>query len=277
MRCWSQYKINDVSYEGLKSNLQKLFRNEYAHPYNYNKIQKNIVDLSQKISKNQILIFTTSYDTGLEKAFIKNELEFYVIYYYLNSSSMVGTFRYKYFGKSNDDRDQKAKIKEPEIQEIKQVSLLPVKTNTKNNRKHLTKPIIFKLYGGVLYDTDKGYDSFAIAESHLLNYPQKVLDTFPDNLISYLQSGNILFLGCNPNDVELLALLYRVFPEKFDTDSRCLASSEKGWLVTQVDPGKIHNNNEWKDLGIITFKSSPEEFLNKFENFLEKNQKQQND
>ncbi|RAM50605.1 MAG: hypothetical protein C6Y22_16170 [Hapalosiphonaceae cyanobacterium JJU2] len=240
MRCLSQCILND-EYSNLKNILRKILRDNYnIHPYEPNQVHKTLAELAQSIAKNNLFILTTNYDFGLEKAF-DGKLNFEVMYYFIdvNKSIFTGEFWHKsYFNDDSKNDDSPGEIVCKDYQ-------LP------------QTPIIFKLYGGVLYKAKEVYDSFAIAESHFINYLQSPREKFPEQLTNYLKDGNILFLGCNPNDADILALLHRFFPERFLTNK----VRPQGWFINPLKPGEIHDEEKWLELGITLIDECSSDYL----------------
>jgi SIR2-like domain len=241
MRCLSQCLLNK-GYSGLRENLREILRDDCnIHPYQPNITQKFLATLGQKMNNNNLLILTTNYDCGLEKAF-EGKFNFEVIYYFITDGdepNFTGHFWHKsYFRDESKNDDEPGEI-------LDQNSQMP------------QTPIIFKLYGGVLYKADKMYDSFAIAESHFINYLQRPKENFPPSLKNYFTDRNILFLGCNPNDADIFALLHRFFSERFSTKKQ----RPKGWFINPLKPGKIHDEKKWLKMGITLIDECSSDYL----------------
>jgi hypothetical protein len=198
----------------------------------------------------------------LEKAFEEKKLDFDVIYYFIKKSDFTGSFWYKSYYYKEDGKKNNGPATEIPSDGF---------GLAKPNGFGLVKPIIFKLYGGVLYDAEIDCDSFAIAESHFINYliGRSLQNLLPKQIIKQLENENsdILFLGCNPNDTELLALLHRFFPKAFIS----CKESHKVWLVNHLNFKIIDDRNSWvgKERHLID-QCSSEDFLIKLQNNLAK-------
>ncbi|MUG93567.1 hypothetical protein F7734_14485 [Scytonema sp. UIC 10036] len=253
MHCLSQCLLNNGEHS-LKESVRKIFRDNYnIHPYQPNKVQNSLAALAKKIAKSNNLfnffILTTNYDVGLEKAFEK-ELDFDVVHYFIDRLKFTGNFLYKSYFCNGNQNDEDS---------LKELA---------NKEEQLFKtPIIFKLYGGIVYKAKEEFDSFAIAESHFINYLQRPTEKFPEDWKLYLENSNILFLGCNPNDVNIFALLHQFFPSKFSLSK----PRPEGWLISRLKPGNMRDTDIWKQMG-ITFldKCSSDYLLSELQNYVEK-------
>jgi hypothetical protein len=247
---FARLQMRYLSNESTRNKLSKLLRDEcHQHPYEPNKIQRDLADIA---CQRSLLILTTNYDVGLEKAFEEKKLDFDVIYYFIKEPGFTGSFWYKsYDYKKNGNKNNGPATK-----------IAP-------GGFGLAKPIIFKLYGGVLYDAGQEYDSFAIAESHFINYliGRNLQKLLPEQITKQLEKSDILFLGCNPNDTELLALLHRFFPQAFIP----CKESHKVWLVNHLNFKIIDDKNSWvgKERHLID-QCSSEYFLSKLQENLTK-------
>jgi hypothetical protein len=256
---FARLQMRYLSDNFTRNSLSELLRDEYnQHPYEPNNIQQALADIARQQS---LLILTTSYDVGLEKAFEKNKLDFDVIYYFIKKSSFTGSFWYKSYYYKEDGKKNNG----PATESSDGFGL------AKPNGFGLVKPIIFKLYGGVLYDAEIDCDSFAIAESHFINYliGQSPKNLLPEQITKQLEKSNILFLGCNPNDTDLLALLHRFFPQAFIPYKG--KESHKVWLVNHLNFKISDDRNSWvgKERHLID-QCSSEDFLIKLQNNLAK-------
>jgi hypothetical protein len=235
--------------------LSEWLRDECNNPYEPNEIQQALAKIA---CQQSLLILTTNYDVGLEKAFEEKKLNFDVIYYFIRKSDFTGSFWYKsyYYKDDNENNDQPGTEKLPD-------------------GFGLAKPIIFKLYGGVLYDAGEEYDSFAISESHLINYliGQSPKNLLPTQITKQLEKSDILFLGCNPNDTELLALLHRFFPAAFMKYKG--KEPQRAWLVNHLNFKPSESDTTYKNRWIgrkrhLIDQCSSEDFLSKLQENLTK-------
>jgi hypothetical protein len=259
IRCRSQVIMNNNSYAGLKTPLRDLFRGDYEPNEIQNKLANLAKIIEDKKDLHQFLILTTNYDIGLEKAFEK-KVNFDVIYYYLEEKELSGKFWHKSYLSNNRQSFDNNKEKIDEFCQEIPIYLI-------DSKPYINKPIIFKLYGGVLHEADEKYDSFAIAESHLINYLQNPKDKLPQELKTYLTNSNILFLGCNHNDADLASLLYRFFEEKFPRNRN--KEKGKGWLINPLKPGELNNKKQWENIGITLIdECSSYNFLCQLEKYL---------
>ena len=247
---FARLQMRYLSNDSTRNKLSKLLRDEcHQHPYEPNNIQQALADIARQQS---LLILTTNYDVGLEKAFEEKKLDFDVIYYFIKEPGFTGSFWYKSYYYKEDGKKNNGPA-----------------TKIAPDGFGLAKPIIFKLYGGVLYDAGQEYDSFAIAESHFINYliGRSLQKLLPEQITQQLEKSDILFLGCNPNDTELLALLHRFFPQAFIP----CKESHKVWLVNHLNFKISDDRNSWvgKERHLID-QCSSEDFLIELRNNLTK-------
>ena len=99
---FARLQMRYLSNDSTRDSLSQLLRNEYhKHPYEPNNIQRALADIS---CQESLLILTTNYDVGLEKAFEEKKLDFDVIYYFIKKSDFTGSFWYKSYYYKEDGK-----------------------------------------------------------------------------------------------------------------------------------------------------------------------------
>ena len=114
--------------------------------------------------------------------------------------------------------------------------------------------VILKLYGGHLYKVNifnndgsvKDYYSFAIAETHHINYYKNIgqKDNLPEEIKNWFIYSNILFLGYSASDEFLRSFLKNFCQDRSRKD---IENRPTGWLIQQSDPGKLSDEEYWRD------------------------------
>ncbi|MDJ0618885.1 MAG: SIR2 family protein [Calothrix sp. MO_192.B10] len=262
IRCWSEWIIKNADYQTLLTKLSMFFQDEDYQP---NNLQNSLAELAAKIyakreedleesdQLSQLMILTANYDVGLEMAFEEEKLDISVISYVIPKEKQnTGIFMHKpykiYKRKYRYNDGTVRKINEAD--EKKELPLL----RRDNKFPYIKNPVIFKIYGGVLYKNDQGYDSFAVAERHHINYLKNPQEKLPDTLINYFTHSNILFIGYSANDVNLRAILHYFFQERWskriNPGSREYRHMPQGWLIHKSNLGEITDKTYYKHWGI---------------------------
>ena len=289
LRCRSQYKIKIMDHGDDEPLFTKL-SSELRKNYTFNRVQGFLAQQASKIAKmrnedpnlSQLMIITTNYDSGLEKAFEKEGLPIDVVYY-STGAKRASEFYHKLYETnekeypySKEDRGEKAG---PNYEKLKVYDI-----STK-----IERPIIVKLHGGIVYRVSQDYDTFMIAETHQIDFFQKAKSEFPKALKLYLDKCDIVFLGYTANDADLQAILHYFFEkkdflEKKDDDSYSFSfgwrikpnredpTMPQGWLVTQSPlkaAGMMNNEYYWNHWRVDIIECNCNKFVDLLQNYLE--------
>lgn len=174
------------------------------------------------------LIVTTNYDDALEKAFLKKEEEFDLIYYDAEGGH-GGRFFYKPWGSSAE----------------------PIK---KANSFHLPdfekRTLILKIHGEVDRSDSEGR-SYAITEDDYIYYLSgKSINQFlPAQVITKLKESQLLFLGYRLHDWNLRVFYQRIFRD----------AKPDSWVIqSESDP---FDEEFWKSRDMKIVNASQEDFV----------------
>ncbi|MBE9228821.1 SIR2 family protein [Phormidium sp. LEGE 05292] len=253
LRCMSQYLINESGERTAASRvLRKLLTDQNYEP---NDVQKYFADLALAIEKinrrsnnkfSQLIIMTTNYDFGLEKAFAEKELDIDILYYYVIENKLLHK---SYKSITHEKKYEYNEYQGTAIsQEYKE--LLP---DSGDEVAKATKPIILKLYGGALCETKNIYSNFVITETEhfdFLNSLKGYAQVFPTNLTDYLTKSDILLIGYSANNTELKNILHCLFDNTNPSRWQQIPDPNdpyrlRGWLIDKSNPGDINNEKYW--------------------------------
>ncbi len=265
IKCWAHYILSEHGDQKLSDQLRDILKPE-RKKYQWNKIQIFLANLAKNIwyensSSLPLIIATSNYDYGLEKAFEHKRLNIEVISYItegINEDINSGSFccgNYIPNPKYEESNDRFNLLESSQI----------------TDQKNIIGKII-KLYGGVLYKSNQTqYETFTITESHRINYlrqkePGEISITFFENLMK----KDMLFLGYSENDTDLLMILQRLFPTRFPSNYSLTKNNKgkpRGWLIHQSKASTI-NDKYWDNCNVKPIKYGWEDFIEEFKETL---------
>ena len=285
IQCWAQYILTqypqgsrDLGSKTLSAKLREIFKvptdyqpNNMPTDYQPNNMQKFLADLAYNIYEKKmprpLIIATSNYDYGLEKAFEDKQLRIDVISY-ITEGINSGNFCYGNYTPNPNYEENNSRFNVSSEGSLfkKLLRNIPLKSSEKPDREEIVGKII-KLYGGVLYKSNQTeYESFTIAESHRINYlKQQETGQILPKMTEKLMNSDMLFIGYSANDTDLLRILQRLLPERFYPSylSEENKGKPRGWLIHQSKTSAI-NEKYWRRQNVTHIQCGWEDFIQKF-------------
>jgi len=218
----SQYATLELDEQMLYNDLRQIFTGVYEP----NELHMFLAELPGEMKKRDRpppfrLIVTTNYDDALERAFVRAQQEFDLVYYAAPTPQRAGEFVH--------------------IVGDKHVRV------TQQYRKLLIdgRPVILKIHGAVDRG-DETRDSYVITEDDYIDYLARanIEKIIPASLMRAMRTSNFLFLGYGLHDWNLRVILKHIWVEQL--------RRTKSWAV-QRDVDEL-DRKFWKreDVEIVT-------------------------
>ncbi|EKU96456.1 nucleoside phosphorylase [Leptolyngbya sp. PCC 7375] len=190
------------------------------------------------------LIVTTNYDDMLERAFLKAQQPFDLVFYIADGPEK-GKFKHK----SHDGEVQTIGINDADY--------LPLRSPWGHSQ--YPRPIILKLFGTW---EESWENNFVVTEQQMSYLISTLKQNLPTSLWSILTRGNILFMGYSPSDSDLQLMMNCLWPANRITG--------KSWLLHQAKPGDLEKKLwESRNVALLDMPSSVDEFVEQLQRAIE--------
>ena len=224
----------------LYAELHKIFESHY----NPNKLHSLLAELPKSMIEKGYplpyqLIVTTNYDDTLEEAFkLKNQS--FDLVTYISKGTDEGKFLHQKYRLRDDEFD------------IQSITINKPNEYGEEKFQFDKYPVIIKLCGAVNRQNVQE-DNFVITEDQYLHYISLEAQ-LPSCLKNKLTANPILFLGCDPSDWKLRALLWNIWSNQDIQHS----------YVIQENPRRLEQQI-WKNLVVDIYQISLKEFTTKLD------------